>query len=108
MNTITAEELRERLDRGDDLKLVMTLNHWAYLAKHIPGTLHIPIYEDALQELASGDAIILYCSNPFCGSSLLMYRRLEKAGYTNLIRFSGGLLEWEDKGYPLEGEMVEA
>ena len=36
MNIIDREELKEKLDRGDDFKLVMTLSEWAYEAQHIP------------------------------------------------------------------------
>lgn len=40
MKLISREELKQKLDRGDDFKLVMALGEWAYLAKHIPGSLH--------------------------------------------------------------------
>ena len=33
---ISSEELKEKLDRGDDFKLVMSLGEWEYKAKHPP------------------------------------------------------------------------
>ncbi len=48
MNVISREELKVKLDRGDDVKLVMTLGEWAYRAKHIPGSLHFTTPEEAL------------------------------------------------------------
>jgi rhodanese-related sulfurtransferase len=33
-----------------------------------------------------------------------VYRDLVRRGYSNVRRYSGGLLEWEDAGLPLEGE----
>ena len=33
------DELRQKLARGDDFKLVMCLNEWAFQAKHIPGSI---------------------------------------------------------------------
>jgi len=38
IRTVTREELRELLERGDDrFRLVMALNEWAFRAKHIRG-----------------------------------------------------------------------
>jgi hypothetical protein len=34
MELISRDELKEKLDRGDDFKLVMVLEEWAYRAKH--------------------------------------------------------------------------
>ena len=48
---IGREELKEKLDREDSLKLVMVLGHWGYRAKHMPGSLNIPA-----TELAAGRA----------------------------------------------------
>ena len=41
MNIIDREELKAKLDRGDDFKLVMTLGEWAFEAQHIPGSINI-------------------------------------------------------------------
>ena len=38
MNLISREELKEKLDRGDDVKLVLTLGELGFRAKHIPGS----------------------------------------------------------------------
>jgi hypothetical protein len=64
MNLIGTEELKERLDRGDDFKVVMTLGEWEYHAKHIPGSLLVSTVEEALQTLDRGDDIVLYDSGP--------------------------------------------
>jgi hypothetical protein len=47
MNLISRDELKATLDRGDNIKLVMTLGEWAYRAKHIPGSLHFTTPEEA-------------------------------------------------------------
>lgn len=41
MSLITREELREKLERKDDFKLVMVLGEWAFRAKHIPGSVSV-------------------------------------------------------------------
>ena len=32
---------------------------------------------------------------------------LERNGYTHVLHFAGGLQEWEQAGYPLEGQWVK-
>jgi hypothetical protein len=55
MNLISREQLKEKLDRGDDFKLVMVLGDWAYRAKHIPGSLNISRIQDAANILSVDD-----------------------------------------------------
>ena len=78
--TISREELKEKLDRGDDFKLVMTLHDWAYRALHIPGSMHFHSVDDALAGLEVGDEIVVYCSNVDCVASQFAYRGLMDNG----------------------------
>lgn len=106
MNIISREELKEKLDRGDNFKLVMAMGEWAYRAQHIPGSINISTPEEAMEILDKTEEIIVYCSSAECPASQYAYHVLDKAGYKNLRRFSGGLADWADAGYPLEGEQV--
>jgi rhodanese-related sulfurtransferase len=106
MNVISREELKEKLDRGDEFKLVMVLGDWAYRAKHIPGSLNISRIQDAANILSVDDEIVVYCSDEACVASQAAYRLLVDRGFENVRRYAGGLSDWEDAGYPLEGEMV--
>ena len=47
MDLISREELKEKLDREDDFKLVMVLGEWQFRAKHIPGSLNVATPEAA-------------------------------------------------------------
>ena len=58
--------------------------------------------------LNKDDEIIVYCSNVDCLSSVAVYRALIDRGYENVRCYAGGLIDWEDYGLPLEGELVEA
>ena len=103
IRTISRDELRAKLDRGDDFKLIMALNRWAYDAKHIPGSLHFDRPEDLYAAVRPDDEVVVYCSNVDCLSSVALYRELVRRGYQDVRRYSGGLLDWEDAGLPLEG-----
>ena len=41
MKLFNMEELKKKLDRGDNFKLVNALAEWAFDAKHIPGSINI-------------------------------------------------------------------
>ena len=102
MNLITREELHAKLDRGEELKLVMTLSINAYLAKRIPSSLHFETIKEALEALDRSEEIVVYCSNVACAASIRAYYLLERAGYTRVRRYSGGIADWEDAAYPLD------
>jgi len=106
IRTIGRDELQAKLGRGDDFKLVMTLNRWAFEAKHIPGSLHFDTPAELYAAVRPEDEVIVYCSQVDCLSSVALYRDLVKRGYPNVRRYSGGLLDWEDAGLPLEGTFV--
>jgi len=104
MNVISREELKAKLERGDNFKLVMTLNEWAFKARHIPGSINISRIEDATRLLDPEEEIVVYCSDPACIASQAAYQYLVKRGFKNVRRYSGGLAEWDAAGYPLEGD----
>jgi rhodanese-related sulfurtransferase len=103
IKTIGREELKAKLDRRDDFKLIMALNRWAYDAKHIPGSIHFDSPDELYRAVRPDDEIVVYCSNVDCLSSVALYRDLVRRGYRNVRRYSGGLLDWEDAGLPLDG-----
>ena len=104
MRTITLEDLQEKMDRGDDFKLVMTLAEWAYQMSHIPGSININNLQQAQDLLDPDDDIVVYCSDTNCLASRAAYHYLTSNGFKHVRRFSGGLADWQAAGLPLEGE----
>ena len=104
IETISRDELKQKLDRGDDFRLVMALHEWAFRAVHIPGSIHFQTPEDAHAALDMDDEIVVYCSDPACVASQFAYQDLVEHGYRNVRRYEGGLSDWEAAGYQLEGE----
>ena len=122
---ISREELKEKIDRRDDFKLVMALDDWHYKNRHIPSSISASAFlgreslsdlgdmgkfAEAIRriasELNSEDDIVIYCSHVACVGSVYVYDALKKAGFKNIRRYPGGVADWEDAGYPLEGEAV--
>ena len=106
IRTVSRDELRAKLDRGDDFKLIMALNRWAFDAKHIPGSRHFDTPEELYAAIKQDDGVVVYCSHVDCLSSVALYCDLVRRGHRNVRRYTGGLLDWEDAGLPLEGEHV--
>ena len=106
VRTISRDELWAKIQRGDDFKLIMALNRWAFDAKHIPGSLHFDTPDELYRAVRTEDDVVVYCSHIDCLSSVAMYRDLVRRGYPNVRRYAGGLLDWEDAGLPLEGDWV--
>jgi rhodanese-related sulfurtransferase len=104
---IDTRELKAKLDRGDGLKVVMTLGEWEYRTSRIPGSMRISTVQEALEALDPEDEIVLYDSGPSCPASRLALKFLKAHGYERVRRYAGGLEAWVGAGYPLEGESVE-
>ena len=102
--TIDREDLRTRLARGDDFKLVMVGSAFAFRSKHIPGSLHFATSAETFAALRESDDIIVYCSNLDCHASIGLAQKLIAHGYARVTHYPGGIIDWEAAGLPLEGE----
>lgn len=118
MNEISCKELKEKIDRKDNFKLVFCMDQERFRAQHIPGSINFPVTPERIKnaelvkkELLEGfspdEEIVVYCSDVGCPASVFVYYRMEELSFKNVKRFSGGLLEWINDGYTLEGEQVE-
>ena len=103
MQRIDREELKKKLDRGDRFKLVMTLPEADFKLKHIPGSIWCHSLRDAPHLLSRDEQIVVYSSCPECPASEVASRLLEERGYCDVWHYRGGVVDWEDAGYPLEG-----
>jgi rhodanese-related sulfurtransferase len=105
--TIDLDELRRKLTRPDDFKLVFSLTRWDFDRKRIPGSIHFATADEMLKGLGKDDDIVVYCSNRACRASVTAYHVLVDHGYTRVRRYADGLAEWEAAGLPLEGEWIK-
>jgi rhodanese-related sulfurtransferase len=106
MKTITRQQLKAKLDAGEDIKLVMTVGGWTFRTRHIPGSVSYPSPGWALQALGRDDEIILYSTDQYRQDTAAAFDALTAHGYRNVCCYLGGLTDWEDAGYPVEGEGV--
>jgi rhodanese-related sulfurtransferase len=68
IDTISRDELKGKMDRGEAFTLVETLAEVAFRHEHLPGAINLP--PDRVRELAprlltdKSAEIIVYCSSP--------------------------------------------
>lgn len=102
---ISVEELYEKLSRGDnDFVLIDCRNHDEHSQVRISGARLIPLTELAsrLCELdeCRDKTVIVHCARG--GRSARACELLSRSGFTRPVNVRGGILEWIEKGYPVE------
>ncbi|MBA3423844.1 MAG: rhodanese-like domain-containing protein [Rubrobacteraceae bacterium] len=103
---ITREELKEKMDRGDDFMLVDALSPQHYESSHLPGAVNLPyeLVDKAETMLPDRQAeVVVYCMSLDCATSKEEARELEKMGYENVLHYVGGKQDWMQAGLPVEG-----
>lgn len=111
--TISRDELKRKMDAGDDFVLVEALPSEEYRDAHLPGAVNLPpdrVRERAPELLGDTDAdVVVYCANEDCPASPRTVAALREMGYENAVDYEGGKDDWRDAGLPLEsGEPEEA
>ncbi|MDX1676808.1 rhodanese-like domain-containing protein [Arsukibacterium sp.] len=88
-----------------DFVLINVLPKDAFNKKHIRTSINIPFPEndDFVTDVAEvvgenkNHKIIVYCANKECDASPNAAKTLEKAGFTQVYDYEGGMADWEGK-----------
>lgn len=99
MQNITAEEVKERLDKGEQLNLIDVREPHERAEFNIGGVLFplgkIQAMEvDELEKLKN-EEVILYCRSGNRSGQAAMI--LDTMGFTNTKNLTGGMLKWQEK-----------
>jgi rhodanese-related sulfurtransferase len=103
---ITRDELKAKMNRGDDFVLVEALSQKHYRSSHLPGAINLPyeFVDEAEKVLPDKRAeIVVYCMNPDCVASAEEARELEEMGYERVLHYAAGKQDWIKAGLPVEG-----
>jgi adenylyltransferase/sulfurtransferase len=97
---ITSVELKQRLDRGDKLKIVDVREPNEYQINRIPGSELIPLGDvpKRYRELNPDEEIVVHCK--MGGRSAKAADFLRSVGFTRVLNLKGGILDWIDKVDP--------
>lgn len=103
--TITAEELKQKMEKGEKFTLIEVLSPEEYMDKHLPRAINIPadsISEQIKQRFRPDQELIVYCASKECNASPNAAKKLEEMGFKNVIDFEAGKKGWENAGYEFE------
>jgi rhodanese-related sulfurtransferase len=107
---VDRDELQRLLASGADFVLVDALSPMAYAHSHLPGAINItPDWVDGRAQRRIPDletAVVVYCADAECMSSVRVAERLLELGYRNVRHYAGGKRDWVDAGLPVEGGRV--
>ena len=98
---VTATELKQRLDRGDDLQIIDVRETFEYDIARIPGTTLIPLGEvvTRMNEIDPARETIMHCKAGVRSAKAIA--TLKQAGFPGrLINLKGGITAWSDEVDP--------
>lgn len=105
MNTITARDVKRRIEAPDDTIVIDVLPTDHYQSGHIPSAVNVPLGTDRFVDAVEGvsgskeQPIIVYCASSECDLSPKAAEQLEKAGFSRVADFEGGMKEWKAAGF---------
>jgi adenylyltransferase/sulfurtransferase len=101
---ISATELKQRLDQGDNIQIVDVREAHELAVAKMPGTIHIPLGQvlSRMSEIDPNRETVVHCK--MGGRSAKAIEVLKRAGFTgSLINLTGGITAWSndvDPGVP--------
>src|SRR5918998_1147057 len=101
MEEITATELKQRIDSGDDLQIIDVREPNEYQTARIPGTTLIPLGEvvNRRGEIDESRETVVHCKGG--GRSAKAIEALQRAGFGGrLLYLKGGITAWANDGDP--------
>lgn len=104
--TITKEELKAKIGRGEKFWLVDVRDTSDYKQQHIVGAVHLLIAElspeKARSVFARDELIVTYSLDKDCPAKRIAAQRLLDYGFTSVLAYEGSWKEWQAAGYPTE------
>lgn len=104
---VEPQRLREEMKKGTSMTVVDLQESAKYTHSHIPGAVNVPaeVFEQEYASLLKDkdSVLVLYGEFDELGKGTKFGEILEAAGYQKVGRIVGGLMGWQEAGYPTEG-----
>jgi rhodanese-related sulfurtransferase len=93
MKEISVQELKEKLDSGEDFQLVDVREDFEYEMSNLNGV-HIPLGGILIEtdKIATDKPVVVMCRSGKRSAVAIM--QLEAQGFTNLSNLQGGITAW--------------
>ncbi len=105
LEEIGTQELQGLIQKGDPMILVDARGPEAYAQERLPRAINIPADQIAVTgpHVSKEAEIVVYCGGPKCPHSRIVAQWFVGNGWKRVRHYAGGMLEWREAGYPLEG-----
>ena len=113
---IGTEELNKWVTEKNDFLLIDTMPKEAFDKIRIKGAVNSPVAKtekeftpaekENILKIAGSDkdkTVVVYCGFTACRRSHLGAKTLVENGFKNVYRYPGGIIAWNENGYPVEG-----
>lgn len=114
---ISTEDIKKKLDAGEDMVIIDTMPEDSYHKNHIPGAVGA-VLPGKMEEVdperrrafvkALGEdknkPVIIYCGRVSCYRSHVGALIAKEEGFTNVLRHPGGIDAWLEAGYKAENK----
>ncbi len=96
MREITVQELKEKMDTGEDFQLIDVREDFEYEMSNLGGEL-IPLSGIMIEsgKINKTKPVIVQCRSGKRSAAAIM--QLEPQGFTNLYNLKGGMLAWAEE-----------
>ena len=101
MEEITSTELKQRLDKGDDIQIIDVREPNEVAFARIPNSVHIPLAQvlARMEEIDPARETVVHCK--MGGRSARAIDALQRSGFQGkLMNLKGGILGWSDEVDP--------
>jgi adenylyltransferase/sulfurtransferase len=97
---ITPEQLKKRIDAGENLFVLDVRNPNEFQICRIPGTVLVPLPDlpNRLAEVPRDREVIVHCKSGMRSAKAIEF--LKSQGYSKLVNLTGGILGWAEKVDP--------
>jgi len=101
LSLLSVHQLKEELDRGEDLILLDVRDEDEWKTGHLKGALNIYVghLQERISELPRNKKIVAFCSvghRANIGASILL-----RSGFSEVYNAVGGMLAWRNAGFPV-------
>jgi rhodanese-related sulfurtransferase len=101
MEEITATELKQRLDNGDDIQIIDVREDNEVAVARIPNSKHIPLAQvlSRQDEIDPDRETVVHCKGG--GRSARAIEALQRSGFQGkLVNLKGGIIGWSEEVDP--------
>lgn len=109
-NKLTPDKLDEWINQGRSLYLIHVLPADHFEQAHLPGALQASVYEvsflDQIKEIVPSKkkTIVVYGASARSSDAVKAAEKLVGDGYAEVFWLDGGIEDWQQAGYPVEGK----